>query len=202
MLWTVHWPANGTVEDYLINFMGTIVVTYTWCKSKTSPQLTHNTSRAKSGPQCSLQQCATDRLDLPVSDEPHYRHPDKSCDHCKRSYTSTSMQQFHSPETRSETADVIIIHRLVRIASGASSDSHIKVVCDDTDVLSCLFISTSKKRWLNVSMERSCAGRTITHSTETKQKTSPNICLLYMPGRVVILCRMCLALERPQLWRH
>ena len=24
MLWTVHWPANGAVEDDLINFMGTI----------------------------------------------------------------------------------------------------------------------------------------------------------------------------------
>ena len=46
---------------------------------------THNTSRAKSGPQCSLQQGATDRLDLPVSDEPHCRHPDKCCDHRKRS---------------------------------------------------------------------------------------------------------------------
>ena len=36
------------------------------------------------------------------------------------------------------------------------------------------------------------------NSTETKPKTSPNICLLYISGRVVILCRMCLALERPQ----
>ena len=26
------------------------------------------------------------------------------------------------------------------------------------------------------------------NNTETKHKTSPNICLLYMPGRVVILC--------------
>lgn len=24
MLWTVHWPTNGTVLDYVINFMGTI----------------------------------------------------------------------------------------------------------------------------------------------------------------------------------
>ena len=24
MLWTVHWPTSGTVEDYVINFMGTI----------------------------------------------------------------------------------------------------------------------------------------------------------------------------------
>jgi len=24
MLWTVHWPINGRVEDYAINFMGTI----------------------------------------------------------------------------------------------------------------------------------------------------------------------------------
>ena len=29
LLWNVHWPANVTVEDYLINFMGTIVVMYT-----------------------------------------------------------------------------------------------------------------------------------------------------------------------------
>ena len=31
LLWTVHLPANGAVEDYLINFiiMGTIVVMYT-----------------------------------------------------------------------------------------------------------------------------------------------------------------------------
>ena len=33
-----------------------------------------------------------------------------------------------------EEADVIIVHHLVRIASGASDDSYIKVVCDDTDV--------------------------------------------------------------------
>ena len=25
MLWAVHWPANGTVEDYLINFMWIII---------------------------------------------------------------------------------------------------------------------------------------------------------------------------------
>ena len=48
-------------------------------------------------------------------------------------------------KTNHEEADVIIVHHLVRIASGASDDSYIKVVCDDTDVFVLLihFIS----RW-------------------------------------------------------
>ena len=31
MLWTVHWPTNGVVQDYVVNFMGTTKYRLTHC---------------------------------------------------------------------------------------------------------------------------------------------------------------------------
>ena len=76
-------------------------------------------------------------------------------------------------KTHHEEADVIIIHHLVRNASGASSHSHIKVVCDDTDVFVLLiYFHLKEKMTVNVCMESPCAGRTIIdiHQTALKQK--------------------------------
>ena len=47
--------------------------------------------------------------------------------------------------------DVIIVHRLFRIASGASDDSYIRVVCDETDVF-VLVIHFYLEKKKNVSM--------------------------------------------------
>ena len=65
-------------------------------------------------------------------------------------------------KTNHEEADVIIVHHLVRIASEASDDSYIKVVCSDIDVFDLLIhFYLEKNMTMNVSMESPCAGRTI-----------------------------------------
>ena len=43
--------------------------------------------------------------------------------------------QIEYLRTNYEEADVIIVYHLVRIASEASDDSYIKIVCNDTDVV-------------------------------------------------------------------
>ena len=60
------------------------------------------------------------------------------------------------------------MHHLVRIASGASDDSYIKVVCDDTCVFVLLIhFYLEKEMTMNVSMESPCAGRTIIDIRQT-----------------------------------
>ena len=62
-------------------------------------------------------------------------------------------------KTNHEEADVIIVHHLVRIASEASDDSYIKLVCSDTDVFVLLMqFYLEKNMTMNVSMESTCAG--------------------------------------------
>ena len=74
-------------------------------------------------------------------------------------------------KTNHEEADVIIVHHLGRIASGASDDSYIKVVCDDTDVFFLLIhFYLEKEMTMNVSMESPCAGRTIIDIRQTALK--------------------------------
>ena len=63
--------------------------------------------------------------------------------------------------THHEEADAIIIHHLVHIASAASDDAHIKVICDDTDVFVLLIhFYIKEKMTANISMESPCAGQT------------------------------------------
>ena len=80
------------------------------------------------------------------------------------------MQQCHSPylKTHYEEGDVIIIHHLVQTASGASSDSHINVFWDDTDVCVLLiYFYLKEKMTVNISMESPCTGRTIIDIRQT-----------------------------------
>ena len=52
-----------------------------------------------------------------------------------------------------QEADAITVHHLFRIASGASDDSCIKVVCDDTDIFVLLInFYLEKQITMNVSM--------------------------------------------------
>ena len=70
--------------------------------------------------------------------------------------------------THHEEADVIIIHHLVHIASAASDDAHIKVICDDTDVFVLLIhFYINEKMTANISMESPCAGRMIVDIRQT-----------------------------------
>ena len=58
--------------------------------------------------------------------------------------------------------EIDVVHHLVRIASEASDDSYIKVVCSDTDVFVQLIdFYLEKNMTMNVSMESPCAGRMI-----------------------------------------
>ena len=73
--------------------------------------------------------------------------------------------------THHEVADVIIIHPLVHIASAASDDAHIKVICDDTDVFVLLIhFYIKEKMTANISMESPCAGRMIVDIRQTSLK--------------------------------
>ena len=71
--------------------------------------------------------------------------------------------QIEYLKTNHVEADVIIVHHLVRIASEASDDLYIKVVCNDIDHVFVLLIRFyfEKNMTMNVSMESLCAGRTI-----------------------------------------
>ena len=74
-------------------------------------------------------------------------------------------------KTNHEEADVIIVHHLVIIASGASDDSYIKVVCEYTDVFVLLIhFYLEKEMTMNVSMESPWAGRTIIDIRQTALK--------------------------------
>ncbi len=77
-------------------------------------------------------------------------------------WNSFSLQR-EDLKTNHEEADVIIIHHLVRIASEASDNSYIKVVCSDIDHVFVQMIRfyLEKNMTMNVSMESPCAGRTI-----------------------------------------
>ena len=78
-------------------------------------------------------------------------------------------------KTNHEEVDIIIVHHLVGIASGASDDSYIKVVFDDGDVfLQPIHFYLEKKITTNVSMESPCAGRTLIDIRQTTTSTSPN----------------------------
>ena len=73
--------------------------------------------------------------------------------------------------THHEEADVIIIHHLVHIASAASDDAHIKVICDVTDVFVLLIhFYIKEKMTANISMESPCAGRMIVDIRQTSLK--------------------------------
>ena len=75
-------------------------------------------------------------------------------------------------KTNHEEADVIIVHHLVRIASGASDDSYIKVVCDDADVfVPLIHFYLEKEMTMNGSMESPSAGRTIIHRANNSTGT-------------------------------
>ena len=64
-----------------------------------------------------------------------------------------------------DKVDVIIVHHVFRIASEASDDSYIKVVCSDTDVFVLLIhFYLEKNMTINISMESPCAGRTIIYT--------------------------------------
>ena len=74
-------------------------------------------------------------------------------------------------KTHHEEADVIIIHHLVHIASAASDDAHIKVICDDTAVFVLLIhFYIKEKMTANISMESPCAGRMIVDIRQTSLK--------------------------------
>jgi len=61
-----------------------------------------------------------------------------------------------------EEADIIIIHHLIRIASGSTDELHIKMICDDTDVFVLLiYFYLEEKMTVNISTESPCAGRTV-----------------------------------------
>ena len=73
--------------------------------------------------------------------------------------------------THHEEADVIIIHHLVHIASAASDDAHIKVICDDTDVFVLLIhFYIKEKMTANISMASPCVGRVIVDIRQTSLK--------------------------------
>ena len=201
MLWTVHWPANGTVEDYLINFMGTIkhlercdvYLIFDRYINASTKQMTRS-SRAGNDPS------RKHHLDLHITLPAQkvvinvvynkVQLIDSICqyliNHIVDNQTKlvitgkdpTPVQvcnnsTFQRPDlkTHHEEANVIIIHHLVRIASGASTDSHIKVVCDDTDVFVLLmYFYLTENMTVNVSMESPCAGRTIIDIRQTALK--------------------------------
>ena len=77
-------------------------------------------------------------------------------------WNSFSLQREYL-KTNHEEADVIIVHHLVRIASEASDDLYIKVVCNDIDHVFVQLIRfyLEKNMTMNVSIESPCAGRTI-----------------------------------------
>ena len=79
-------------------------------------------------------------------------------------WNSFSLQREYLKTNREED-DVIIVHHLARIASEASDDSYIKVVCSDIDhvFVKPIRFYLEKNMTMNVSMERlnPCTGRTI-----------------------------------------
>ena len=77
-------------------------------------------------------------------------------------WNSFSLQREYL-KTNHEEGDVIIVHHLVRIASEASHDLYIRVVCNDIDHVFVQLIRfyIEKNMTMNVSMESLCAGRTI-----------------------------------------
>ena len=96
--------------------------------------------------------------------------------------------QSEDLKTNHKEADVINLHHVVIIASEASDDSYIKVVCSDIDHVFVQLIRfyLEKNMTMNdVSMEIPCAGRTII-STKQHWNTSisPNVCLPTRPDRV------------------
>lgn len=191
MLWTVHWPTNGTVEDYVINFMGTIKYHLECCDVylifdryiKISTKQMTRSSRA--GHDSSRKHQLNLHTTLPAQKvvlNVAYNKVqliDLICQylmtHIVDNQTklvitgkdptpvqvwNNSTLQRQDLKTHHEEADVIIIHHLVRIVSGVSGDSHIKVVCDDTDVFVLLIhFYLEEKMTVDVSMESPCAGR-------------------------------------------
>ena len=74
-------------------------------------------------------------------------------------------------KTNHGEADVIIVHHLVTIASEASDDSYVKVVCNDTDVFVLLIhFYLEKTMTMNVSMESQSALKTIIYICQTALK--------------------------------
>ena len=84
---------------------------------------------------------------------------------------NNSSLQREDLKTNHEEIDIIIAHHLIRIASGASDDSYIKVVCDDTGAFVLLIhFYLAKKMTMHVSMEKPCPGRAIIYIHQTALK--------------------------------
>ena len=202
MLWTVHWPTSGKVEDYVINFMGTINYHLQRCDVylifdryiKTSTKQMTRSSR--SGNDASRKHQLNLHTTLPtqkvVLTVTYNKEQliDLICqylvNHIVINQTKlvitgkdpTPVQvwingtvQRQDLRTHHEEADVIIIHHLVHIASAASDDADIKVICDDTDVFVLLIhFYIKEKMTANISMESPCAGRMIVDIRQTSLK--------------------------------
>ena len=84
---------------------------------------------------------------------------------------NVSLQREHL-KTNHEEADVIIVHHLVRIASQASDDSYIEVVCSDTDVFFQLIHFYLNKKYDNECQhgEPMCWENDRIHQTALNQK--------------------------------
>ena len=202
MLWIVHWPTSGTVEDYVVNSMGSIkyhlergdvYLVFDRYIANSTKQMTRSSrsgNDASRKHQLSLHTTLpTQKMVLTVVHNKvqlinlicnyliNYIH-DNQTKLVITGQDPTPVQVWNNGTikredltTNHEEADVIIVHHLVRIASGASDDSYIKVVCDDTDVFVLLIhVYLDKEMTMNVSMESPCAGRTIIDIRQTALK--------------------------------
>ena len=202
MLWTVHWPTSGTVENYVINFMGSIkyhlergdvYLVFNKYIANSTKQMTRSSrsgNDASRNHQLSLHTTLPTQkvvltvvhskvqlINLICNNLINHIHDNKTKlvitgqDPTPVQVWNNGTIQREYLETNHEEADVIIVHHLVRIASGASDDSYIKVVCDDTDVFVLLIhFYLEKEITMNVSMESPCAGRTIIDIRQTALK--------------------------------
>ena len=202
MLWTVHWPTSGTVEEYVVNFMGSIKYhlergdVYLVCDRYIGNSTKQITRSSRSGNDASRKHQLSLHTTLPtqkvVLTVVHNKVQlinlicNYLINHIHDNQTKlvitgqdpTPVQVWNDGtiqreylKTNHEEADVIIVHHLVRIVSGASDDSYIKVACDDTDVFVLLIhFYLEKEMTMNVSMESPCAGRTIIDIRQTALK--------------------------------
>ena len=212
MLWTVHWPTSGTVEDYVVNFMGSIkyhlergdvYLVFDRYIANSTKQMTRS---SRSGNDASRKHQLSLHTSLPTQKvvltvvHNKVQRINLICNylinHIHDNQTKLVITgQYPTPiqvwnngtiqredlKTNHGEADVIIVHHLVRIASGASGDSYIKVVCDDTDVFVLLIhFYLEKEMTMKVSMESPCVGRTIIDIRQTALK--PNHVTTYLPA--------------------
>lgn len=201
MLWAVHWPSSGSVEDYAVNFMKTINYhlthsdVYLVFDRYINDSTKHMARATRSGANASRHHELTLQTPLPaqkvVLNVPYNKVQliDIICEYLIEHvvdndtklvitgkdptpielWNNTTIRRCDMKTTHEE-ADVIIIHQLLQVASD-SGITHIKVICDDTDVFILLIhFYIQKDLSLNVTMESPCAGRTVIDIKNTAQK--------------------------------